>query len=243
MAMQDVISDRRLYLTADNDRIVEEGDADARFLLAGAGGTIKAAEAKRLDLGTKNGRITYLGGPRLQKPGKGEDAAERVDPDPHDPKILELGDPTGGRDKIDPEGEEGTGSAERAPPKGSDEPAVAAGSDERIEVRAAENEEARERGRAELEARRAAKLAELERRAVAAEAEAAKLAEALAEALAAVEAAGGAEEEADDSHRNIPEWAQRMSPEGYLKRYPNGPNAEFARAVIAARDDGADGGS
>ncbi len=51
--------------------------------------------------------------------------------------------------------------------------------------------------------------------------------------------------DADDSDRNepVPEWPGRTSPEAYLKRYPTGPKAELAKAVIAARDDGADGGS
>ena len=40
-----------------------------------------------------------------------------------------------------------------------------------------------------------------------------------------------------------PEWPGRTSPEAYLKQYPTGPKAELAKAVIAARDEGADGGS
>ena len=55
-------------------------------------------------------------------------------------------------------------------------------------------------------------------------------------------------DEEDDSDRNQdelppPEWTGRTSPEAYLNRYPYGPKAEHARAVIDARDDGADGGS
>ena len=49
----------------------------------------------------------------------------------------------------------------------------------------------------------------------------------------------------DDSDRNTgeaPEWTLETKPETYLKRNPDGPNAELARAVIAARDDGADAG-
>ncbi len=57
---------------------------------------------------------------------------------------------------------------------------------------------------------------------------------------------GGGEDSPGDSARNHeapPEWTKRMKPAAYLKRYPDGPNAELARAVIAAQDDGADGGS
>ncbi len=62
-----------------------------------------------------------------------------------------------------------------------------------------------------------------------------------------VEKAGDAPDSGgDDSDRNngaVLEWPGRTSPEAYLKRYPNGPKSDLARAVIAARDDGADGGS
>ncbi len=53
----------------------------------------------------------------------------------------------------------------------------------------------------------------------------------------------GGEEGPDDSDRNkpAPEWPGRTSPEKYLERYPTGPKAELALAVIAAKDDGADG--
>ncbi len=39
-----------------------------------------------------------------------------------------------------------------------------------------------------------------------------------------------------------PEWTQKTGPEAYLKRYPTGPNAELAKAVIAY-NAGADGAS
>lgn len=35
----------------------------------------------------------------------------------------------------------------------------------------------------------------------------------------------------------MPEWTLRMSPEEYLKRYPEGPNAAEAREAIAAAED------
>lgn len=44
------IADRRLYLTADRSEVVEEGDSRAAFLLAGVGGRVPDAEAKRLGL-------------------------------------------------------------------------------------------------------------------------------------------------------------------------------------------------
>lgn len=58
------------------------------------------------------------------------------------------------------------------------------------------------------------------------------------------------DQEPDDSDRNneeppdeAPKWTGRTSVEAYLERYPDGPKSELARAVIAARDDGVDGGS
>ncbi len=53
------------------------------------------------------------------------------------------------------------------------------------------------------------------------------------------------DDSSDDSDRNdepLPEWPGRSSPEAYLKRYPTGPKAELAAAILAAKA-GADGGS
>lgn len=44
------ISDRRLYLTADKSKVVEEGDLEARFLYATEGTRIPAADAIRFGL-------------------------------------------------------------------------------------------------------------------------------------------------------------------------------------------------
>lgn len=45
-----MIADRRLWLTADRDRVVEEGDPDAAFLFVTPGKTVPDAEAARLGL-------------------------------------------------------------------------------------------------------------------------------------------------------------------------------------------------
>lgn len=52
-----VRADRRLYLTADKSRVVEHGDPDAAWLLAGVGGQIPPAEADRLGLEVRDGRV------------------------------------------------------------------------------------------------------------------------------------------------------------------------------------------
>lgn len=43
-------ADRRLWLTADRDRVVEEGDADAAFLFATPGKTVSDEDAERYGL-------------------------------------------------------------------------------------------------------------------------------------------------------------------------------------------------
>lgn len=48
--MSRVRIDRRVYLTADRERAVEEGDPDARFLLCPAGGEVALADAMRFGL-------------------------------------------------------------------------------------------------------------------------------------------------------------------------------------------------
>lgn len=45
-----MIATKRIYLTEDKKSAVYEGDVRAAFLLAGIGGEIKDAEAKRLGL-------------------------------------------------------------------------------------------------------------------------------------------------------------------------------------------------
>lgn len=45
-------------------------------------------------------------------------------------------------------------------------------------------------------------------------------------------------EEATDEAPEVEPWTKQQSPETYLKRYPNGPNAEHARQVLSAAADG-----
>lgn len=157
--MKKLTADRRLWLTAEKDQVVEEGDGLAAFLLAGAGRMIPAAEVERLELVDVDGRIVYPDGPTVE------------------------------------------------------------------ELQAAEKRAARRAG---------VTVEEVEE-------------ETSEDAPGKVLTFGGGEkEDADDSDRNDgvpPEWPGRTSPNTYLRLYPTGPKAELARAVIAAQDDGADGGS
>ena len=51
--MPTFVSDRRLYLTADRKKVVEEGDEDAAFLLVGEGGTVSEEDANKYNLRLK----------------------------------------------------------------------------------------------------------------------------------------------------------------------------------------------
>lgn len=55
-----IVSDRRLYLKADNWTLAEEGDTAAAFGLIGEGGMIPAAEVARLHLSVKGGKVSQL---------------------------------------------------------------------------------------------------------------------------------------------------------------------------------------
>lgn len=54
-------SDRRLWLTAANDEVVEDGDVRAAFLFASLGGEIILADVQRYGLVMENGRVVLLG--------------------------------------------------------------------------------------------------------------------------------------------------------------------------------------
>jgi hypothetical protein len=47
------IVDRKLWLTADKERVVEDGDPDAAFLFAGEGDEVSDEDAKRYGLKAK----------------------------------------------------------------------------------------------------------------------------------------------------------------------------------------------
>lgn len=46
-------ADRRLWLTVDKSRVVEEGDPDAAFLFASPGTEVTAADVQKYDLGPR----------------------------------------------------------------------------------------------------------------------------------------------------------------------------------------------
>ena len=89
--MKNLITDRRLWLTAGEDRVVEQGDPEAAFLLVGcAGREIPADVVSRLGLTiSKTGRIKYPGAPKLGKPAKSE-RAKTADEDGGG-KVIKIG--------------------------------------------------------------------------------------------------------------------------------------------------------
>ena len=56
-----IVADRRLWLTADRSRVVEDGDPAAAFLLAAPGAEIPADDARRLGLSVEAGRVVLPG--------------------------------------------------------------------------------------------------------------------------------------------------------------------------------------
>ena len=70
-----MISDRRLYVTEDGSRVVEEGDTDGAFLLVGAGSEIPSAVAEKHKLRISKGKVSFP----APKPGKAEADAVKAE--------------------------------------------------------------------------------------------------------------------------------------------------------------------
>ena len=69
-----LIADRRLLLTADKLRVVDEDDTSGAFLLAAVGIVIPTAEVKRLGLSLVGGRVVQAGTePEVKEQPKPED--------------------------------------------------------------------------------------------------------------------------------------------------------------------------
>ena len=77
-----LVADRRLYLTADKSRVVEEGDPASAFLLASAGRKILDADVERLGLRLADGRIVWGASAPEPKPEPEPEPAEVVDDAP-----------------------------------------------------------------------------------------------------------------------------------------------------------------
>jgi hypothetical protein len=74
--MASLRADRRLYLAADQQTVVEDGDPRAAFLLATPGTEISEADAKRLGLSEEEGQVTgVLPLPEAQGTGEMQSSA------------------------------------------------------------------------------------------------------------------------------------------------------------------------
>lgn len=73
-------ADRRLYVTRDRGRVVEDGDPEAGFLLAsGPGALIPPEDVARLGLTVRDGRIVQHGGEKEQAKPADKQAAPPAD--------------------------------------------------------------------------------------------------------------------------------------------------------------------
>ena len=87
--MKNLITDRRLWLTAGEDRVVEQGDPEAAFLLVGcAGREIPADVASRLQLKVIDSRIAYPGSPDFEEAAE----AEEVEEEENAGQVLRFGE-------------------------------------------------------------------------------------------------------------------------------------------------------
>lgn len=87
-------ADRRLYLSADRQRVLEEGDPAAAYLLAGVGGEIVPSEAARLGLAVVNGRLEQRPAFKAAEPAEDKQAEK-----PADKALVSAEDKGGGRKK------------------------------------------------------------------------------------------------------------------------------------------------
>lgn len=78
-----MVSDRRLYLTAGKDEVVEDGDARASFLFATPGYEIPAGEVERFGLELVDGKVSF-GTEEAPAPSEPEDPAPEGAGDPDD---------------------------------------------------------------------------------------------------------------------------------------------------------------
>lgn len=80
--MASITADRRLYVTADKSKVVEEGDPTAAYLLAGEGTEIPIEEAERLKLTVKGGKVVIPGTekPKAEAKPKAEDKPKGAQP-------------------------------------------------------------------------------------------------------------------------------------------------------------------
>lgn len=78
--MASLTADRRLWVTADYARVVEEGDEAAAFLLAGAGRLIHSDDVARYKLSHTDGRVILPPPPKPEPEPAEEPTEKEADP-------------------------------------------------------------------------------------------------------------------------------------------------------------------
>jgi hypothetical protein len=86
--MSSAIADRRLWLTLDRTRVVEEGDPDAAFLLAPPGTVIEPSDVARLGLTARDGRIVLPGAAPEKEPEAEPKPVAEAKPEPIEPNPV-----------------------------------------------------------------------------------------------------------------------------------------------------------
>ena len=118
-----IVADRRLYLSADKSQVLEEGAADAAWLLATPGTEIPSSEVARLGLRVVDGRVVHGEPDEPAEPepvaDEGADAPEAAGADEGDRANATEVDEDGDTDEAD-DADEGDdeGSAEPKPKSG-----------------------------------------------------------------------------------------------------------------------------
>lgn len=92
-------ADRRLYLTSDKARVVEEDDARAAFLLVAAGRDIDATEAERLGL-LVDGGVVVIAEPLPVEPAEEAEGEDPAEADEEAGDTPELPEDFPGRDEL-----------------------------------------------------------------------------------------------------------------------------------------------
>ncbi len=94
--MTKLTADRRLYVTAKKDRVVEEGAPAGAWLLYAAGRVIGAGDVKRYGLEADEfGRVTYEGCPTLPTPKPEPKPEPKPKPKPADDSDRNDDEPRG----------------------------------------------------------------------------------------------------------------------------------------------------
>lgn len=89
-----LVADRRLYLDAARELVLEEGDPRAAYHLCGPGSTVPSTTVRRLGLKMVNGRLEQRPAIKAAEPAEDKQAEK-----PADKALVSAEDKGGGRKK------------------------------------------------------------------------------------------------------------------------------------------------